>query len=203
MNMRSTAFKTVLIVVAATMLLFSFYGTCLAASEGHGEEGSAHGASKVWDLLARFINFGILAVAIVFLARKPVKSFFSSRSEKIKKEFDELELRKQQAQAQLEEIGKKLAQMEQERKKVIAQFMKEGEAEKEKIIESARALSARIEEQSKLTIKQEIQQARQTLKHEIAEIAINMAEDLIKKNIKPEDEERLIKRYIEKVVEAA
>jgi F-type H+-transporting ATPase subunit b len=203
MKREGTIFKTVLIVMAATMLLFSFYGVCLAASEGHGEEGSAQGASKVWDLLARFINFGILAVAIVFLARKPVKSFFSNRSEKIKKEFDELELRKQRAQAQLEEIGKKLAQMEQDREKIIAQFMKEGEAEKEKIIESARVLSARIEEQAKLTIKQEIQQARLTLKHEIAELSMHMAEELIKKNIKPEDEERLIKHYIEKVVEAA
>ncbi len=41
------------------------------------------------------------------------------------------------------------------------------------------------------------------LKHEVAELAVQMAEELIKKNVKPEDEERLIKHYIEKVVEAA
>jgi F-type H+-transporting ATPase subunit b len=203
MKLRRPTFRTVLVVVAATLLVVSFLGASLAASEGHGGEDSAQDASKVWDLLARFINFGILAVAIVFLARKPVKNFFSNRSEKIKKEFEELELRRQQAQVQLEEIGKKLAQMEQEREKIIAQFIKEGEAEKERIIESARVLSARIEEQARLTIKQEIQQARQALKYEAAELAVQMAEDLIKRNVKPEDEERLIKHYIEKVVEAA
>jgi F-type H+-transporting ATPase subunit b len=203
MKLNSPVFRAALVLAAVIVLLFSFYALSMASSEGAGAENTGHGAAKLYDLLARFINFGILAVALVFLLRKPIKSFFGSRTEKIRKDFEELEIRKQQALAQLEEIEKKLALMGQERERIIAQFIKEGESEKEKIIQSAKALQVRIEEQAELTIKQEIQQARQALKQEMAEMAIKMAEELIKKNIKPNDEERLVKQYTEKMVEAA
>jgi F-type H+-transporting ATPase subunit b len=203
MKLNSPVFRAALVLVAAVVLIFSFYGFSAAASGGHGEENPAQSASKLWELLARLINFVILAVVLIFLIRKPIKSFFGNRSEKIRKDFEELELRKQQAQAQLEEIGKKLAQMEHEREKIIAKFIKEGESEKEKIIQSAKALQARIEGQAELVIKQEVQEARQALKHEVAELATKMAEELIKKKIKPDDEERLVKQYTEKMVEAA
>ena len=64
-------------------------------------------------------------------------------------------------------------------------------------------MSKRIEEQARITIDQEIKKAKEELQEEISEIAVNLAEELIKKNMKPEDEKRLISEYVNKVVEAA
>jgi len=203
MSQRNRILKVGLVLAVMAVLGFAFCGLVLASSAGNGEGAASHdGGDKLMDLLARFINFAVLAGVMIFLLRKPIKNFFSGRSEQIRKDFEELDVRKIQAQEQLQQIRKKLDEIEQERDNIIAQFVKEGEAEKKKIIDNAKAVSERIEEQAQLTIQQEIQKAKDGLKEEISELATRMAEEIISKNIQPDDEDRLIKEYIQKVTEA-
>ncbi len=215
---RSRRLRLILTVAALAVILMSVAGTVLAAAEEKlgekaevgvqeemkGEVGT-HGdeSSKMVDLGKRFLNFGILAIALIFILRKPLKTFFGSRTRQIQNEFDDLESRKTEARKQFDAIQTKLREIEKERESIVARFIKEGEAEKQKIVDNAHKMSKRIEEQAKLTIDQEVKKAKENLQNEIADMATKMAEDMIKQNMKPEDQKRLVSEYVEKVVEAS
>ncbi len=209
MKLNRRSCKVILVLAALVLVVVSFGGPVLAATEEHAggdaAEGAAHGheGAKIRDLMARTLNFVILAAAVVLLLRKPLKNFFGSRSKQIESEFSELKSRKDRVKSEFEELSKKLRQIEGEREQIVAGFVKEGELEKQKIIESARAMSKRIEEQAKLTINQEVKKAKEQLQDEIVELATRMAEDIVRSNIGPDDQKRLVNEYVEKVVKAA
>jgi F-type H+-transporting ATPase subunit b len=52
-----------------------------------------------------------------------------------------------------------------------------------------------------LSIEQETKKATQELRKEVAEQATQMAEELIRKEITPTDQNKLVEEYLQKVVE--
>jgi len=160
---------------------------------------------SVWaplDLLYRTINFGVLAFILIFLLRKPVPKVLASRRQGIKDQLDDLERQKQEAERQLAEYKEKFARLDEEVEKIVAEYIRDGEAAKANIIEEAKAAAEKLQEQAKKNIAHEFQKAKQQLKAEMAEQAVAMAEELIKKYINDEDQERIIDEYLTKVVVA-
>jgi len=175
------------------------------AGETAAGEAASHGASaeKLWDLLYRTICFAVVFFVLFFLLRKPLPRFLSDRRATIKRELEELEKKKTEGEIMLADFRKKVQEIETQRESVIAEYVREGEAEKAKIIEQAKLTGQRIEEQARWTIQQEIKKAKTELQAEVADLATAMAEDLIRKNMNKDDEKRLVDEYIEKVVETA
>ncbi|MBI4774861.1 MAG: F0F1 ATP synthase subunit B [Deltaproteobacteria bacterium] len=197
---------------AAALLAVFFLcslATLVLASDPAGEhavgEAASHGASseKLWDLLYRTVCFGVVFFVLFFLLRKPLPRFLSDRRATIKRELDELEKKRTEGEAMLVDFKKKVQEIEKQREVVIAEYVKEGEAEKAKIIEQAKLTGRRIEEQARWAIQQEIKKAKMELQAEVADLATAMAEDIIRKNMNKDDEKRLVDEYIAKVVETA
>lgn len=188
--------------VVALLVVFSvalFVGHALASSGGgHGESSFDKGKDLIW----RTMNFVVLAGALIFLLRKPVANGLASRRKGIKEELDDLENRKRAAEEELRKYQEKLNQLDQEIEKIVADYIKDGEAAKTKIIEDAKASAEKLQQQAKKNIEQEFEKARRALKAEMSDQAVAMAEELIKKNIKDEDQERIVGEYLEKVVVA-
>jgi len=180
--------------------------TSLALASGGGEaaaHGEAHGITpaKMSDFIWRTVNFLVFAGILIKLVAKPAKQFFAQRSADIGETFEDLEAKKAEAEAALVAAQERLAQVDAEREKLMEQFMAEGEAEKEKIIQKAEMVAARIKEMAALSIDQEIKKSAQELKKEVAEQATQMAEELIRKEITPTDQNKLVEEYLQKVVE--
>lgn len=184
-----------LLVILSVLLAF---GAVWASSEGgHGDS-----AGKVKDLIWRIMNFAVLAGALIFLLRKPLAKGLESRRQGIRDQLDDLEQQKQDAEKTVAEYKTKLSRLDKEVEKIMAEYIKEGEVAKAKIIEEAKVAAEKLQEQAKKNIEQEFQKARQELKAEMSEQAVSMAEALIKKKIKDEDQERIIGEYLTKVVVA-
>lgn len=184
-----------LLVVFSVLLAF---GSVWASSEGgHGDSGV-----KVKDLIWRIMNFVVLAGVLIFLLRKPLAQALESRRQGIKDQLDDLERQKQDAERRLAEYREKLSVLGKEVEKIVAEYIREGEAAKGKIIEEAQVAAEKLQEQAKKNIEHEFQKAKQQLKAEMAEQAVTMAEELIKKHINDEDQERIIDEYLTKVVVA-
>ncbi len=188
--------RYVISLLAVVSILFTF-GLVWASSEGGGG-----GIDKGKDLIWRTMNFGVLAAVLIFLLRKPLAKGLASRRQGIKDRLDDLEKQKQEAAKQLAEYKEKLTRLDEEAEKIIAQYIQDGEAAKAKIIEEAKAASEKLQEQAKKNIEHEFDKAKQELKAEMAEQAVAMAEELIKKHITDEDQERTIDEYLTKVVVA-
>ena len=201
--------KALAAVILAIVIGIGTFGPTLVWATSGGEhaeaehgEAAAHGVTpgQISDLGKRALNFVVLVIALVFVLRKPMAKFFKGRQEDIAQTLKDLEAQKAEAEAKYREIEGKLASIETEREALMADYAKEGEEEKKKIIAHAHELAERIKKQAELTISQEINAAKTDLRREIADLSASMAEDLIKKNIDDQDQKRLVEEYLEKVV---
>ncbi len=189
--------------------LVLYAGLAYAVSGGEGgaaghEAAAGHGGGetteRLLDLLYRFINFIIFFGVLFFLLRKPLKQALADRRDSIKKELQELETKKEEANREFQALEKRISNIKEEREAILAEYKDEAEKEKQKIIENAHKTASRIIDQSQITIQQEMQKANQALRQEMSDMAVRMAEDLLKKNITENDQKVLIGEYLAKVV---
>lgn len=184
-------------VFLVVSLGFALCGFAWASSEGgHGVVHNAWLSIDTWKVL----NFGILAVAGFFLAKKPVAQFFSSRAKSIEDEIKELELKKADAQKKLSEYQAKFKNLDQESKQIVEDYIKQGKEAKARILAEAEAQAGKLEDMAKRNIQQEFKMAKAKLQHEIVEKAMEKAEEVIKASISSDDQDQLVDEYLKKVV---
>jgi len=189
---------TVLILFAAALLVCNI-GAAFASGggDGHGEA-----APKGWVATDtyRVMNFSVLFIALFFLLKKPVSNALNARITGIKEQLEELEAKKAEAEKQLSEYNERLSLLDKEAEGLIAEYIKQGEEAKVRIIEAAESTAEKLEEQAKRHIEHEFEQAKEELQAEIMQKALVKAEEIIKTKISDEDQDRLVDEYLEKVV---
>lgn len=168
---------------------------------GHGEEGG-HGTGWVPTDTYRVMNFAALFIALFLLLRKPVGNFLSGRIDGIKTELSELEAKKAAAEKELSVYQEKLAKLDDEAKQIMAEYVRQGEDAKSRILKEAEASADKLEAQAKRNIESEFKQAKESLHADVMEKALAKAEALIKSKIGTDDQTRLVDEYLEKVVES-
>jgi F-type H+-transporting ATPase subunit b len=92
--------------------------------------------------------------------------------------------------------------LDAEVERIMAEYVQMGEAARARILDEARASADKLQEQAKKNIEFEFASAKQQLMAEMGDQAVAMAEELIRKNIQDQDQERIIDEYLEKVVVA-
>lgn len=175
-------------------------GESTHASAGEGAHGGGHGIQWQKTDWARVLNFVVLAVALFLVLRKPASQALNNRIKGIKEELEDLETRKAVTEKQLAEYNDKLALMEKEAEKIIAQYVQQGEDAKTRILKEAQATAEKLKEQAKKNIEYEFKQAKQQLQADILDKALAKAEKIIAERISDEDQGRLVDEYIDKVV---
>lgn len=168
----------------------------LVASEAGGHE--AQGI-PVKAVLFAGINFVILLLILGYFLRKPVKDFFASRAVLIGKDIEESEALKNQAEKKYRDYESRLARIEAEMNGLIAQLKQDGELEKTRLIQAAQDQIQALQETSGRIMSTELRRAKEELKKETVNLAAQLAEDLVRQNITPEDQGRLVKTYLEKM----
>lgn len=195
-NLKRLIFKKgSIMMVIMTMLFFCFIGVSLASSEGESK-------SKGWVATDTYkvMNFGVLAIGLFLLMRKPVSQALNSRISGIKEQLSELEEKKQAAEKQLAEYTEKFSSLEQETEKLIEDYIRQGNEAKARIIDEAKKAAEKLEEQARRNIDHEFKQAKLELQQEILEKALEKSEEILKNKITAKDQEKLVDEYLEKVV---
>jgi len=195
---RRKRWPVVLLLMA--MLLFGFAGATLSSTEG-GDHAQAH-ESKGWVATDtyRVMNFTVLALALFFLLRKPLAKGLSDRTTGIRDQLSDLEARKKEAEAQLAAYNEKLAKLDQEAEQLVAEYVRQGNETKERILQEAEKAAEKLEIQALRNIEHEFKTARAKLQEDILEKALVKAEEIIQERITAEDQDRLVDEYLEKVV---
>jgi F-type H+-transporting ATPase subunit b len=178
------------------------------AAEAHGAVDEAHGggpgegslsATKLKDLFWRVLNFIALMIILVKFGAKPIATMLGGRQQQVRDELEDLESRRDAAENQYREFEAKLARVEKDIDSIVEKAVAQAEIEKAKIIEKAENAVDDLKRQSELTIQNEIVEARRQLKNEVADQATVLAEELIVKNLTPEDQVKIIETYLDKV----
>ncbi len=187
-------------IVFAT-LLFCFVAPVLSSSDTEGHGASHGGKGWVATDTYRVMNFLVLAVALIFLLRKPLKQALNSRISGIQDQLNELEDKKKEAEAKLAEYSEKLASLDQESESIVNEYIRQGEEAKRRILAEAVSASEKLEAQAKRNIQSEFKQAKEALHRDVLEKALARAEALIKEKVTAGDQEKLVDDYLKKVVE--
>lgn len=140
-------------------------------------------------------TFLIFAGGLVMLARKPMRVFFAERHASVKKAVEEAQAAKRAAEAKFAEYQKKMSELDSELEKLRDTMKANAEIERARLVSDAEAAKRRIERDTEAMITQELGRAREQLKAEAAELAVKMAEDILRREMKPEDQKHLVADY--------
>ena len=184
---------------AARFLLILIFAV-LFASRAHASGGEGGIPREKWlDLLWRVMNFAGLLTILILALKKPIANGLHGRRQAIIETFEDLEAQKAEAERLYKGYEDKLAKIDGEVEAIISSAVKQGEVEKERIIEDANRAAGDIQRQAEMAIQHEVAEARLRLRSEIAEQAVEMAEELIKQNLKDADQNKMVEDYLEKV----
>lgn len=185
-------------LIPAAFLFFIILAPSALMASGGGEHG---GEGPDWVNFGwRVFNFLALAGLLWWLLASKVKAFFSGRREEIKTALEEARLAKEEAQRKFEEYSSKLDKATGEIEGLYEMIKSQGLAEKEKMLEDAKKAAEKMKEDTQARIEQEFKKASSQLRMEAVQLSVQMAEDILKRNVTVEDHENMVKDYLDKVV---
>ncbi|HEY0101087.1 MAG TPA: ATP synthase F0 subunit B [Pyrinomonadaceae bacterium] len=147
---------------------------------------------EVW----RFANLLLFIGVLFFMLRRPIGASLVARRDAIRQELMRAQEERRAALAKLEEVEARLARLDAEVETVRAQAKREAEAERENITRSTAEETRRLREQARREIESAGKVARQDLRRYAAEQSVRLAEDLIRRDIRADDDTRLMNEYI-------
>jgi F-type H+-transporting ATPase subunit b len=153
----------------------------------------------------KFLNLAVFVGVMIFILTRKVKlgEAFRTRRENIKQELARAQQERDAAVAKLKEVEERLARLDAEVAEIGERSKREAAEERERIARSTETEIAKLGEQAQ----REIESAGKTAKHELrrytAEQSVRLAEEMIRREMKPEDDARLIDSNIRELGGAA
>lgn len=154
-----------------------------------------------WDLFKQVVNFAILAGVLVYFLKKPLAAFLKERSETLRKSIEDAARAREEAAAKLSAVEARVARLAEEIEGMNRKMDAEAAEEASRIRETAEAEIERVRTQARFAAGQEVKKAREALRREAAGLSIEAAEEIVRKTITPEDQERLVRENVEKIGE--
>lgn len=142
------------------------------------------------------INFAILAVLLYMAVRRAINPALAARRAAMETEIAEATRLRTEAEAMHREYSERLANLDREVALLKAEFVKAGEAERDRLIAEARERARRLREEGDNTIEQEMKRLKDELRREAVLAATSAAEEAVRKGVTPSDQQRLADDYI-------
>jgi len=178
------------IVILAPVAAFA------AGGDGHADSGAV-----LKDFIYRCFNFALMAGLLAYFVTKPIRKGLKGRTEEIEKTLADAEAAKAAAEAKHKEYSEKLAKATEEIAGITEAIRREGELERDKIIAAAKDMADKIEQEAENKAAGVVAKARIELREEASRLAVELAEDMLKKQVSADDQKRLVEEYMQKMGE--
>ncbi|HYP52354.1 MAG TPA: F0F1 ATP synthase subunit B [Pyrinomonadaceae bacterium] len=161
---------------------------------------ASEGGLPPWvDTVARVVNLLLFLGVMVYLLRGPISAALKTRKENIRRDLMRAQEERNAALAKLEEVEQRLALLDSETQTIRAQAEREAADERERISRSTEDEARRLREQARREIESASKTARSELRRYAAEQSVRLAEEMIRGQMRPEDDARLVGEYIEEL----
>lgn len=157
----------------------------------HETAGEKEEPSPLWA----WANFAMLAGVLGYLAAKKGGPFFAERAQSIRKGIADAEEIRKSAEARAAEVDRKLAGMAAEIESLRAEAGRERAKQAERLREQTAAELARIEEHAGREIESAGKSARIELKRYAGQLALDLAEQKIRRQMTPEVQAVLVENF--------
>jgi F-type H+-transporting ATPase subunit b len=168
------------------------------AAEG-GEHGEGGLISLDKSLIIQMLNFLILLAILHRLLYKPLVAKMEERSAAIKTSLEAAEAARAAAAKQQEENAERLRAAYAEAQSIRAAALKEAADEQRKLVDAARREAQQLVESAKAQTDADIRRAREELRREVSDIAIAVAEKLVRKSLHDEEHRRVVDDAIARI----
>ncbi len=184
--------KTVWMFVWMMVLVFSlhFFGYETFAAEKTTKW------RPTYDLILRWINFGIIVFIFYKYAKTPLMNFLRGQKEKLAKKIKQLEEKKDNIAEKVNEIRKVLDESEISFAELKDRIVQQGERRKQDIVESAQQQSRSMLKDANRRIDYLILQSKNAFKAELIDAAIELAMERLPQQITEKDNEKFIDQYL-------
>ena len=132
---------------------------------------------------------------LVYFLKAPIAAYLVSRGTQIRQDLVTAAEMREAATAQLAEIERKLETLPAELEALKAQGAEDVKAEQARIAQVAAVERERLLEQTRREIDTRLRIARRELTEHAAQLAVQVAEERIRRSITPDDQMRLVDRY--------
>ncbi len=147
----------------------------------------------------RYFNLLLFVGAMVYILRRPVSESLRARRENIRRELKRALEERNAAQAKLAEVEERLARLDAEVETVRTESQRDAEEERKRIAASTEEDARKLREQARREIEGAARTARAELRRFTAEQSVALAEEMIRRDIRPDDDERLISSYVQEL----
>ncbi|MFB3905291.1 MAG: F0F1 ATP synthase subunit B [Acidobacteriota bacterium] len=163
--------------------------SALAAEEGH-QEGWG------WiETVGRWVNLLILSGVILYFVRTPARRFFAGRATSIADEIRSSAEAYEKACSERAALEERVANIDRELATIREEAEKQANLERERVRDQARKDAERLLENARREIENETRAAQKELKEYAAELAVALAEARIGREIRPQDERKVVDRF--------
>lgn len=186
---RSESLAKVLVARVLPVLLALVFFPVDAFAAGGGEFPWASWATSIVNLI---IYIGI----IVYFAGPKIQEHFASRRENLLQDLNAAKDLRLRAEAKLEEVSQRLEKLEEERKSIMDEYHEQGMREKERLVAEAQRQVEKMRADAEMVIKQEVRRAVQSIEQEAIDLALGLAENMVKEKVDDKVQTELVDGYL-------
>ena len=149
-----------------------------------------------WEILVTMCNTLITFLIIKKFLYKPVRKMLAARSEEGQSMYATAEKAQSEAEQMRSEYTERLSKAKEE---IVGSATRRAAERSDEILrESSQQASAMVKKAERV-IEQERIKAHKELKDEVADLSVMIASKIVERDVKPEDHERFIEDFIDKV----
>jgi F-type H+-transporting ATPase subunit b len=178
------------------MIAVAVHSLAMILSEGGEPHFWNYPGFELW----KFLNLAVFIIAALILHRKfgkPVSQALKSRKERIKNELQRAREERDQALQQLAEVETRVKGLEKEIAAIRERSVEEAESEAARIRAATETELGRLRESAQREIESASKAAATELRRYASEQSIHLAEDVLRREMGPEDDARLLKLRVE------
>jgi F-type H+-transporting ATPase subunit b len=149
-----------------------------------------------YDLVLRWLNFGILVFLLVKFGKAPLMNFLRKRKKELEREIKRVEEERDGAAKKVKETLKQLEESRDRFAEIKERIIKQGERKKQEIIQDARQESKILLAGAKRRVNSQILKTKDEFQAELVDAAVTIALERLPREITAEDNQKFLDQYI-------
>lgn len=149
------------------------------------------------------INFVVFLLILRRLIGPSFREMMANRHGDVRKALDRAQTLEKKAQEQLAEYERRTKAVESEVQELLTSLRKQAEAERQRIIAQAETEADKLLKDAESQVRVAIESARRDLERKAGQLAVDLAESLIRQKITDADQRALAERYVAQVESVA
>lgn len=149
-----------------------------------------------WNLIVQIVAFVIFIYLLSKYAIGPITKMLDQRTERVRESMEAAQRMQQELQSTAARNEEALADARRQAQDILAQSRQQGDALIVRAQESASQQQEIFLTQARNSLRAETEQARQQLRQEVADLAVSAATKIVRKELDPATQARLIQETL-------